>query len=323
MALSFELAANMLEEDSATKQTQKKDNIAFAEIAIWDFDLTLTCHHTFETKKLCFPYRDLADKESYRLNGFNEKMHKFKAGLPIDPMQLMNVATFHNNPEYVLGLICQYFGIKPIVLSSSKPRQSGSFAVAQYQIEGMTLPITIAYMPFCGMEYQQRLKMTRFSHKDEQLDLLISVLSDTGLANQQTRYKFYDDTEANIRSAAERSDFEAYFVNPHNTVLETKLCDSTLMDSDEPIWPQPEVDFPSSPLKQPADKDPLAKGEAQQQKSLLLREADGSEAGSPKLFWNRSQAKRAQQAATFEVSDETQMGQNPALGAGLERSSSN
>lgn len=177
---------------------------------IFDFDLTISVEHTFNSNKI----ENANDQNQYQLGKQHAKNntkkgidHVFKHD---DHLNTSAIATYHNNPQYIAGYVAHILDreliLDNIIESSTTPKTS----INKYKIQGMDKPFFISYIPDQHSAFQD--KINNLQNKNKQLTALRHVLLNEKIIQETSVIHFYDDTEKNYIGARELDFIMSYSV---------------------------------------------------------------------------------------------------------------
>ncbi|WP_133139167.1 hypothetical protein [Legionella genomosp. 1] len=165
------------------------DSTDIDEIAVFDFDQTITRHHTFHPKARA-QLKPAANIKTGILDYF-----KFT------DKRLSAIATYHDDPEYVKRYI-EYALEKPLTLAESFDFEHTKLSV--YMADGLTHPIVISSLQ--PINFDTHLGAVMPEGKNTQILNILSYLKVFhGLNYSNTHLEFYDDTYENIFAATNPS----------------------------------------------------------------------------------------------------------------------
>ncbi|KTD51784.1 hypothetical protein Lqui_0628 [Legionella quinlivanii] len=165
------------------------DSTDISEIAVFDFDQTITRHHTFNpiARKQFTPATNIK----------TGVMDYFK----FTDKRLSAIATYHDDPEYVKSYI-EYALEKPLTLAESFDFEHTRLSV--YMAEGLPHPIVISSLQ--PTDFDTHLGAVMPEGKNTQILNILSYLKVFhGLNYSNTHLEFYDDTYENIFAATHPS----------------------------------------------------------------------------------------------------------------------
>ena len=194
-------------------------------LAVFDFDRTVTCLHTFRKAQMYEEPVSLFYPEQY-LRGKQDALTNVKKGISDhlkhdDGEHSSAIATFHNNHSMVAGYLSVIFG-KELILQETHLSADKLIAVAQYRVEGIEKPFFISYINACGPHFNPTLHALGKS-KNKQLIHLRQLIHTLNPEQAETEITFYDDDLNNCRQAALLPLTRVFHV--HTAFCETFVCD--------------------------------------------------------------------------------------------------
>lgn len=155
---------------------------------IWDFDLTVTKHHTFNRTNFYGPENNI--KEGI------EKIFKHNAE------EICAIATYHNDPVYIKSYVEKLLGTE---LTLDKTIVKDHTVLSVYSIPGKNLPpILISTIKNESPEdYNDHQIYLREHGKNIQIRHIMNYLQDAEVIGAENSIDFYDDDVNNYNKASE------------------------------------------------------------------------------------------------------------------------
>ena len=186
---------------------------------ISDFDLTLTKSHTFQTRRFEY-FADFKPNEIFNY-GFQDSLNFKKNNIPTQLFNfnndnLLSIATYHNNPDYIAGFMSGILGkridVNGVIYTHyyNKPGPS----IKAYKVEGTDKSLLISYLDAQSGYFNALINS--LNGKDEQLFHLAQVAGWLELVDAKTHCDFFEDTEKNYHIATQFKDlpnFNAHLVS--------------------------------------------------------------------------------------------------------------
>ncbi len=167
---------------------------------IFDFDCTITKEHTF--KKHCIEQaRDINQYELGKEIGPDIIAKGIEEKLLHNEQQFSAIATHHNNPEFIAGIVSLILGQKLTLKKQQVSTTSAQVALNIYQVENSNKPFLISYIPY--KEYSKTL--STLIGKNEQITLIRNTWIKAQLIDKNTKINFYDDDSNNVALACDLS----------------------------------------------------------------------------------------------------------------------
>lgn len=159
-----------------------------ADLNIFDFDMTLTRKHTFNNRAL--------KPESNTKEGLKSLF---------DKATFNSIATFHDDPDYIISYIEKIMNVKFQKVGESDSLVHDKLTV--YTSDELTNPIIISSVSneFHDYEYNQRALSK--TGKNTQIEHILQYLNENDYLNEgEYSVHFYDDTNDNIIKSDEIKD---------------------------------------------------------------------------------------------------------------------
>lgn len=188
---------------------------------IFDFDLTMSKTHTFANH--CIDRYQGQDPSLIYQVGKRLAANLLKSNIPFahDANHLSAIATFHNNPALIAGVIAHVLG-KELQLVETLTSEEPLVAVNVYQVEDEERPFLVSYIPEVGSAFQER--MGQLGNKNHQIKFLQRILLQQQQITPSTTFEFYEDTNENYLAAQQLPGMNCHLVgkfNPQFTILQS------------------------------------------------------------------------------------------------------
>lgn len=186
------------------------------EIRIFDFDLTLNNVHSFEFNSLGVESVNESPEYHYQ-EGVEEAQHTAKTNVPLlhDESHISAIASHHNNPMFIAGFVAQMLGKKLTYNETYFPEDNTNIAVDVFSVEGTDRPFLITYITAIDLLFNT-IKNS-INQKNDQINLLTSVLLEKKQITKNARIDFYDDAELNVDFAKQLPGIVPHKVQPDAT----------------------------------------------------------------------------------------------------------
>ena len=177
------------------------------KVSIIDFDLTMTCWHTFKQNQIANMENNSPDERveagrwtAERMKCLKTNIHRGVAPFQFAGDDLFCVATYHNNPDFIMGYLGHMMGEK-IIHTQSYIAQNG-LAIRQCQLKSSDKPLLISYIN-ASNEPEFGRTIADLHGKNEQIEFLRAILSQEGIIGAGSTCDFYDDDPNNIALAGQ------------------------------------------------------------------------------------------------------------------------
>ncbi len=194
---------------------------------IFDFDQTISIQHTIHDNQ----------KTQETINAFEQQLKGFQSastntinGLTMKRDNAVLIATYHNNPDFIVGFLCKHLGLNPkynkitLFNRSTTGEEKTETTINHYQIEGFEYPVIISYVPDIKPAFDKKVKTLMAQGKNQQILHLQSYLKQNQLADDSTEYNFYDDSIHNALQAKKLGNVVSHHVkNSNSTFTPTAL----------------------------------------------------------------------------------------------------
>ena len=178
--------------------------------SIFDFDLSVTGIHTFKSTQLLPSQCPFSFDEQYYQTGIVHANFNLKANVKEylkhdDTDNISAIATFHNNHSYIAGYMAFLFG-RHLTLKEINFSYGGLSTAAIYQIEGITKPFIISYIPAANGIVAEDALFDLYikdlkNNKNHQINHIRQIWHKLTLAQEDTPVSFYDDNTNNCKHA--------------------------------------------------------------------------------------------------------------------------
>jgi hypothetical protein len=223
------------------------------KISILDFDQTVTVDHTFS--KNCLDAmlemtpaqrmaKGAADAQSNIKVGISSEQAPFK----FSGDQMFCIATYHNNPDYIMGYLSVMLG-KKITAGQTMSDDVHGIAIRECFVEGSDKPLLLSYLPKLGAEFQTT--MSKLHGKNEQIAQLRGVLESGGHLQADDVCDFYDDSQPNIAAAANIFNIRAHQVSREAQFRVTATQEARIAPSVQAVVAHQVEDLHFSPVPAP------------------------------------------------------------------------
>lgn len=188
-------------------------------IRFFDFDLTMTCCHTFSRYQLMrFPEDryDIGTEADQYQYGKNLAKSNCKQGLTEhfkhdDDNNCAAILTFHNNPALIAGFVAGILG-KELRHIRTGINHHLELGVSSYTIEGIQKPFRICFVALEGYSYRPPC------NKNDQIILTKARLETQGYFSSG-KIDFFDDDQDNIEGAHSLDYLNCHLVEGHSPVF--------------------------------------------------------------------------------------------------------
>jgi hypothetical protein len=193
-----------------------------SHLSVLDFDQTITIGHTFSENSLDSHMQKGLDTPDKSLQaGIDDAKHNIKAGIHKDVIPFkfsaeafFSIATYHNNPDFIMGYLSALLG-KKITAAKTTTADNGNIALRECIVEGFETPLLISYIPKTGAQFQEA--MAKLHGKNEQIGMITDALKSKGIMKELEPFDYYDDSKANIDAAVAVPYVTAHQVNTNAT----------------------------------------------------------------------------------------------------------
>lgn len=195
------------------------------QIALFDFDQTITKEHTFSMFGLAqYPDTEMPHEEHADI-GKKNAVHNMKEGIKSflrhNDTHLSAIVTYHNNPSFIVGFISRTLDRELIIQETVMSNTEPTIAIAICSVEGTDVPFLISYIPAGGHEFRKTLE--QLNGKNEQINHVCSILMQKQHMTEQTVVTYYDDTPKNIEQAQHLTGITAHLVDAANQTFTVKI----------------------------------------------------------------------------------------------------
>ncbi|KTD46280.1 Uncharacterised protein [Legionella quateirensis] len=186
--------------------------------SIFDFDLSVTRKHTFKRTQILTTQCPFTFNEQEYHRGIahahsNLKAHVNEFLKHDDSDNMSAIATFHNNHSYIAGYMAFLFE-RHLTLKEIRFSTGGLSAAAIYQIEGITKPFIISYIPAADDVFNLHIDDLE-NNKNHQINHIRQIWHTLKLAEEDAPVCFYDDNAHNCYQALSMPLIKVNQVNRH------------------------------------------------------------------------------------------------------------
>jgi hypothetical protein len=165
-------------------------------IRIFDFDQTISIHHTFHN-------REHSPEDNIKSGVEKLFLH--------DDNNIAAIATYHNDPNYVKVYVEKLLGK---TLTFKTVEDGKHHKVSVYEVQGEDTPLIISTLQ--PTNFNKHLGAMRPTGKNVQIMAVLEYLAKGGVDYKASTIQFYDDSENNFKQASklngEVNNIESYLV---------------------------------------------------------------------------------------------------------------
>ena len=194
---------------------------------IFDFDQTLTQHHTFS--EFCL-YRYPDASIATHAGQANAKAYKKKDAelyLKHDLEHFSAIATYHNNPAFIAGFITEVLGKELTFVETVKPVASDApgTAINRYTIADVDTPFFISYISEVGEAFDATIN--QLTGKNNQISSLKRLFLEEKLMEESSIINFYEDSKGNFDKASLLKQMNCHLIEASDAtfkIVRAALC---------------------------------------------------------------------------------------------------